>query len=481
MLLVFAALININTMNASEVENLTDEQEELKAQIDEVTDEIMAYQDEIDDLNSNIDSNNEKIAKLEEEQQKAIDSIELSKDELSETLVVLQKLDNSNTLTSYLFSKDDENYLSKLYNVKVVTDTVNEDITSFTDKVKTLQAQVEEVKKLQSSNSDIQSDIADELEKQYGVEGDLKEQLATVDSDLANVKVAETEDTEIIKDGEVTIIDNKDSEANESEASEPDSSETTSDTTSNTNSETTDNTDSDKDTSTDSDKDTSTDSDKDTSTDSDKDDNTEVEPETPKDTTKPTISGTSNVTITEGDSFNSMSGVSASDDTDGNLTNSIVVSGSVNTSTAGTYTLTYTVSDSSGNTASTSRTVTVKAKPVEPDTGGDTGSGGSDIIYSGNVSAYKNEIMSAAGISSGDYSYVDYIVTAESGWNSTISNPVSGAYGLCQALPGSKMASAGSDWATNAVTQMKWCDGYATSRYGSWASAYSFWVSNHWW
>ncbi len=101
---------------------------------------------------------------------------------------------------------------------------------------------------------------------------------------------------------------------------------------------------------------------------------------------------------------------------------------------------------------------------------------------SGSASASsKYEIMAAAGISSSDYTYVDYIVTKESNWNSTAANPMSSAYGLCQALPGSKMASAGSDWATNPVTQMRWCDSYATSRYGSWAAAYSFWISHHWW
>lgn len=96
-------------------------------------------------------------------------------------------------------------------------------------------------------------------------------------------------------------------------------------------------------------------------------------------------------------------------------------------------------------------------------------------------SSQKNAIMSAAGISSSDYQYVDYIIKKESGWNATAANPMSSAYGLCQALPGSKMASAGSDWKTNPITQMKWCNSYATSRYGSWSSAYNFWISHHWW
>ena len=90
--------------------------------------------------------------------------------------------------------------------------------------------------------------------------------------------------------------------------------------------------------------------------------------------------------------------------------------------------------------------------------------------------------MAAAGIAESDYGYVEYIISHESGWGVTKSNySGSGAYGLCQALPGSKMASAGSDWATNPITQLKWCNGYAVGRYGSWAKAYDSWIQKHWW
>ena len=89
--------------------------------------------------------------------------------------------------------------------------------------------------------------------------------------------------------------------------------------------------------------------------------------------------------------------------------------------------------------------------------------------------------LRAAGISSSEWSYVDFIISRESGWRPEAMNASSGATGLCQALPGSKMASAGSDWATNPITQLEWCDGYARGRYGSWASAYNFWINNHWW
>ena len=89
--------------------------------------------------------------------------------------------------------------------------------------------------------------------------------------------------------------------------------------------------------------------------------------------------------------------------------------------------------------------------------------------------------MAAAGIPADQFGYVNFIISHESHWNPNARNRSSGATGLCQALPGSKMASAGSDWATNPVTQLKWCNGYATGRYGSWEKAYQFWVSHRWW
>ena len=72
------------------------------------------------------------------------------------------------------------------------------------------------------------------------------------------------------------------------------------------------------------------------------------------------------------------------------------------------------------------------------------------------------------------------IVSHESGWNYQAVNPSSGAYGLFQALPGSKMSSAGADWRTNPATQIKWGLSYMDGRYGSPCGAWSFWQANHW-
>lgn len=78
------------------------------------------------------------------------------------------------------------------------------------------------------------------------------------------------------------------------------------------------------------------------------------------------------------------------------------------------------------------------------------------------------------------YTAFSNIVSHESGWNVTATNASSGAYGLVQALPGSKMASSGSDWKTNAATQIKWGLDYMNSRYGSPAGAWSFWQAHGW-
>lgn len=63
--------------------------------------------------------------------------------------------------------------------------------------------------------------------------------------------------------------------------------------------------------------------------------------------------------------------------------------------------------------------------------------------------------------------FLNALWNKESGWRTTARNPSSGAYGIPQALPGSKMASAGSDWRTNPATQIRWGLGYIGDRYGS--------------
>jgi hypothetical protein len=83
-------------------------------------------------------------------------------------------------------------------------------------------------------------------------------------------------------------------------------------------------------------------------------------------------------------------------------------------------------------------------------------------------------------VPSGQFGCFDSIITHESGWDVHATNPSSGAYGLPQSLPGSKMASAGADWHDNAATQVKWALDYMNNRYGSPCDAWSFWQGHHW-
>lgn len=112
------------------------------------------------------------------------------------------------------------------------------------------------------------------------------------------------------------------------------------------------------------------------------------------------------------------------------------------------------------------------------------------------INSDKSALMAAAGISPGDFAYANYIISHESGWcwlkwqgqvgycpttYVALHPPDAGyGYGLCQSTPGSKMATAGSDWQTNPITQLRWCSGYA-SRYGGWGGSYNHWLNYHSW
>jgi len=82
-------------------------------------------------------------------------------------------------------------------------------------------------------------------------------------------------------------------------------------------------------------------------------------------------------------------------------------------------------------------------------------------------------MLGSYGWSSSQFSCLQPLWNQESGWSVTASNPTSGAYGIPQALPGSKMASAGADWQTSAATQIRWGLGYIQSTYGSPCAAWS--------
>jgi hypothetical protein len=89
-------------------------------------------------------------------------------------------------------------------------------------------------------------------------------------------------------------------------------------------------------------------------------------------------------------------------------------------------------------------------------------------------------MLGSFGWSSSQFSCLDPLWSHESGWSVTAENPSSGAYGIPQALPGSKMASAGPDWQSSAATQIRWGLGYIKEHYGSPCAAWEHEQSVGW-
>ena len=85
----------------------------------------------------------------------------------------------------------------------------------------------------------------------------------------------------------------------------------------------------------------------------------------------------------------------------------------------------------------------------------------------GSAQAYAAGAVAARGWPAAEFDCLVALWNKESGWRVNAMNPSSGAYGIPQALPGSKMATAGADWATNAATQIEWGLGYIQARYGT--------------
>lgn len=98
----------------------------------------------------------------------------------------------------------------------------------------------------------------------------------------------------------------------------------------------------------------------------------------------------------------------------------------------------------------------------------------------GEIQSYMNRLNAEYGWTTEDYTAWLMIVKRESGFNPYAVNKKSGATGLCQALPGKKMAKYGKDWRTNYKTQLRWCRDYIKARYGTPQKAWAFWQSHHW-
>jgi uncharacterized protein YabE (DUF348 family) len=109
-----------------------------------------------------------------------------------------------------------------------------------------------------------------------------------------------------------------------------------------------------------------------------------------------------------------------------------------------------------------------KERPVEETSAKvDPPSGSSDPVPAGSAREIGQQMAAARGWTGEEWTCLDLLWERESGWNHLAANPSSGAYGIAQALPGDKMASAGADWATNPATQIEWGLGYIADRYGT--------------
>ncbi len=98
----------------------------------------------------------------------------------------------------------------------------------------------------------------------------------------------------------------------------------------------------------------------------------------------------------------------------------------------------------------------------------------------GSAQEIARSMLGSYGWSPSQFSCLNSLWAGESGWKVTASNPSTGAYGIPQALPGSKMASAGPDWQTDAATQIRWGLGYIKNLYGSPCGAWSHEQSAGW-
>jgi hypothetical protein len=125
---------------------------------------------------------------------------------------------------------------------------------------------------------------------------------------------------------------------------------------------------------------------------------------------------------------------------------------------------------------------TITSNPAPTTSSGPTGA---PLVASGpppdptSAQGIAYNLLPSYGFSTDQFGCLSDIWTRESGWRYNAEN-ASGAYGIPQALPGDKMASAGPDWQTDPTTQIKWGIGYIKDVYGSPCQAWAFWQDHGW-
>ena len=127
----------------------------------------------------------------------------------------------------------------------------------------------------------------------------------------------------------------------------------------------------------------------------------------------------------------------------------------------------------------------ISTAPPPQSSAGSSGGGGSSLVPSGpppdpsSARGIAYNMLASFGFSTDQFGCLNDLWTQESNWVYNAEN-ASGAYGIPQALPGSKMASAGADWQTNPATQIKWGLGYIKSIYGTPCGAWSHEEADGW-
>ncbi|WP_367889429.1 lytic transglycosylase domain-containing protein [Humibacter ginsenosidimutans] len=139
------------------------------------------------------------------------------------------------------------------------------------------------------------------------------------------------------------------------------------------------------------------------------------------------------------------------------------------------------VSGSTTNNAVSVDTFDSKAKPVVTTTSDDTASApAAGTPDPGSAQAYAKSVLASQGMGDDQFNCLVALWNRESSWNVYAYNASTGAYGIPQALPGSKMASAGPDWQTSFKTQVDWGLGYVEGRYSTPCGAWDHSESTGW-
>jgi hypothetical protein len=116
--------------------------------------------------------------------------------------------------------------------------------------------------------------------------------------------------------------------------------------------------------------------------------------------------------------------------------------------------------------------------PASTGSSSPTPSSGPIVVDPNSAQGIAQKMVAARGWSDSDFSCLVTMWDHESGWRVNATNPYTGAYGIPQALPGSKMATVGPDWQTNPATQITWGLNYIQGRYGTPCNAWAFWNSH---